>query len=64
MITQILCMYHSKHLHTWDESLPYVQYSYFRAMEVSMQRTLTRYGIKKTKTLLTYRLDKEGKQTL
>jgi hypothetical protein len=28
MIIHILCMYNSKHPHTWDESLPYVQQSY------------------------------------
>ena len=28
MIMHILCMYNSKHPHTWDESLPYVQHSY------------------------------------
>jgi hypothetical protein len=26
MIVHILCMYNSKHPHTWDESLPYVQH--------------------------------------
>jgi len=28
MIIHILRMYHSKHPHTWDESLPYVQHIY------------------------------------
>ena len=28
MIIQILRMYHPKHPHTWDESLPYVQHIY------------------------------------
>jgi hypothetical protein len=28
MIVHILRMYNSKHLRTWDESLPYVQHSY------------------------------------
>jgi hypothetical protein len=28
MIVHILRMYNSKHPHTWDESLPYVQHSY------------------------------------
>ena len=28
MIIHILRMYNSKHPHTWDESLPYVQHSY------------------------------------
>jgi hypothetical protein len=27
MIVQILCMYNSKHPHTWDKSLPYVHHS-------------------------------------
>jgi hypothetical protein len=28
MIFHILRMYNSKHMHTWDESLPYVQQNY------------------------------------
>eukprot|EP00253_Pinus_taeda_P006376 PITA_06376 len=32
MIVHILRMYNSKHPHTWDESLPYVQHSYNRAL--------------------------------
>jgi hypothetical protein len=28
MVVHILHMYNSKHPHTWDESLPYVQHSY------------------------------------
>ena len=35
MIIQILCMYHSKHPYTWDESLPYVQHSYNREIHIS-----------------------------
>jgi hypothetical protein len=35
MIVHILCMYNSKHPHTWDESLPYVQHSYNRALHNS-----------------------------
>ena len=35
MIVHILCMYNSKHPHTWDESLPYVQHSYNRALHSS-----------------------------
>ena len=35
MIIQILHMYHSKHPRTWDESLPYVQHSYNRAIHSS-----------------------------
>jgi hypothetical protein len=32
MIVHIPCMYNSKHPHTWDESLPYVQHNYNRAL--------------------------------
>src|SRR5713101_5253481 len=32
MIVHILHMYNSKHPRTWDESLPYVQHSYNRAL--------------------------------
>ena len=32
MIAHILRMYNSKHTHTWDESLPYVQHSYNQAL--------------------------------
>jgi hypothetical protein len=32
MIVHIMCMYNSKNPHTWDESLPYVQYSYNRTL--------------------------------
>jgi hypothetical protein len=35
MIVHILHMYNSKHPHTWDESLPYVQHSYNRALHSS-----------------------------
>jgi hypothetical protein len=35
MIVHILCMYNSKHPHTWDEILPYVQHSYNRALHSS-----------------------------
>jgi hypothetical protein len=35
MIMHILCMYNSKHPHTWDESLPYVQHSYNRSLHSS-----------------------------
>lgn len=35
MIIHILRMYHSKHPRTWDESLPYVQHSYNRAIHSS-----------------------------
>jgi hypothetical protein len=35
MIVHILCMYNSKHPCTWDESLPYVQHNYNRALHSS-----------------------------
>ena len=35
MIVHILCMYNSKHPHTWDKSLAYVQHSYNRALHTS-----------------------------
>ena len=36
MIVHILRMYNSKHPRTWDESLPYVQHSYNRALNSSI----------------------------
>lgn len=36
MIVHILCIYNSKHLHTWDESIPYVQHRYNRAFHNSI----------------------------
>jgi hypothetical protein len=35
MIVHILRMYNSNHLHTWDESLPYVHHSYNMALHSS-----------------------------
>jgi hypothetical protein len=35
IIVHIMRMYNSKHLHTWDESLPYVQHNYNRALHSS-----------------------------
>jgi hypothetical protein len=35
MIVHILHMYNSKNPHTWNEILPYVQYSYNRALHSS-----------------------------
>ena len=29
-------MYHSKHPHTWDESLPYVQHSYNQTLHTTI----------------------------
>ena len=36
MIVHIMHMYNSKHPRTWDESLPYVQHSYNRALHSSI----------------------------
>ena len=36
MIVHILRMYNSKHPRTWDESLPYIQHSYNRALHSSI----------------------------
>jgi len=35
MIMHIMCMYNSMHPRTWDEILPYVQYSYNRSLHIS-----------------------------
>ena len=39
MIIHILWMYHSKHPHTWDESLPYVQHSYNWALHTTIRHS-------------------------
>jgi hypothetical protein len=44
MIVHILHMYNSKNLHTWDESLPYVQHSYNRALHSSTTIAHFRWG--------------------
>jgi hypothetical protein len=44
MIVHILHMYNSKHPHTWDESLPYVQHSYNRALHSSTGHNPFRWG--------------------
>jgi len=36
MIVHIPRMYNSKHPHTWDESLPYIQHNYNRALHISI----------------------------
>jgi hypothetical protein len=45
MIVHILCMYNSKHPHTWDESLPNVQHSYNRALHSSTEHNLFQVGL-------------------
>ena len=43
MIVHILRMYNSKHLHTWDESLPYVQHIYNKSLHNSISHI--RFGV-------------------
>jgi hypothetical protein len=45
MIVHILGMYNSKHPHTWDESLPYVQHSYNRALHSSTSHSPFQVGL-------------------
>jgi hypothetical protein len=45
MIVHILHMYNSKHPHTWDESLPYVQHSYNRALHNSTDHNPFQVGL-------------------
>jgi hypothetical protein len=45
MIVHILHMYNSKHPHTWDESLPYVQHSYNRALHSSTNHNPFQVGL-------------------
>jgi hypothetical protein len=45
MIVHILCMYNSKHPRTWDESLPYVQHSYNRALHRSTDHSPFQVGL-------------------
>ena len=45
MIVHILCMYNSKHPCTWDESLPYVQHSYNRALHSSTDHNPFQVGL-------------------
>jgi hypothetical protein len=44
MIVHILRMYNSKHPRTWDESLPYVQHSYNRALHSSTSHSPFQVG--------------------
>jgi hypothetical protein len=45
MIVHILCMYNSKHPHTWDESLTYVQHIYNRALHISTDHNAFQVGL-------------------
>ena len=45
MIVHILCMYNSKHPRTWEESLPYVQHSYNRALHISIGHSPFQVGL-------------------
>jgi hypothetical protein len=45
MIVHILHMYNSKHPRTWDESLPYVQHSYNRALHSSTSHNPFQVGL-------------------
>ena len=45
MIVCILHMYNSKHLCTWDESLPYVQHNYNRALHSSTDHSPFQVGL-------------------
>ena len=45
MIVHILHMYNSKHPHTWDESLPYVQNSYNWALHGSIGHSPFQVGL-------------------
>jgi hypothetical protein len=45
MIVHILHMYNSKHPRTWDESLPYVQHSYNRALHSSTDHSPFQVGL-------------------
>jgi hypothetical protein len=45
MIVHILHMYNSKHPRTWEESLPYVQHSYKRALHSSTDHSPFQVGL-------------------
>ena len=45
MIVHILRMYNAKHPCTWDESLPYVQHSYNRALHSSTEHNPFQVGL-------------------
>ena len=45
MIVHILSMYNSKHPHTWDESLPYVQHNYNPTLHRSTSQSPFQVGL-------------------
>jgi hypothetical protein len=45
MIMQIMHMYNYKHPHTWDDSLPYVQHNYNRALHSSTDHSPFQVGL-------------------
>jgi hypothetical protein len=45
MIVHLLHMYNSKHPHTWDEILPYVQHNYNRALHSSTDHNPFQVGL-------------------
>ena len=45
MIVHILRMYNSKHPHTWDESLTYVEHNYNRALHSSTDHSPIQVGL-------------------
>jgi hypothetical protein len=45
MIAHILRMYNSNHPHTWDESIPYVQHNYNRALHSSTEHNPFQVGL-------------------
>jgi hypothetical protein len=45
MIVQIPRMYNSKHPHTWDESLPYVQHNYNKSIHNSIDHSPFQVGL-------------------
>jgi hypothetical protein len=45
MIVHLLCMYNSKHPRIWDESLPYVQHNYNRALHSSIDHSPFQVGL-------------------
>jgi hypothetical protein len=45
MIVHIICMYNSKHMHTWYESLPYVQHSYNKDLHSSTNHSPFQVGL-------------------
>jgi hypothetical protein len=45
MIMHILCMYNSKHLRTWDDSLPNVHHNYNMALHSSTNHSPFQVGM-------------------